>query len=64
MRGVLEFARGDVGERKPCDLNRIVRDACDQVGYEADEIRFAEVGAGRFPRVPLRVADLLDALER
>jgi len=37
VRGVLEFARGDVGERKPCDLNRIVRDACDQVGYEANE---------------------------
>ena len=42
VRGVLEFARGDVGERKPCDLNAIVRDACDQVGYEAAE-REAEI---------------------
>jgi PAS domain S-box-containing protein len=37
VRGVLEFARGDVGERKACDLNRIVRDASAQVAYDAHE---------------------------
>ena len=37
VRGVLEFARGDVGVRKPCDLNRIVRDASDQVAYDAEQ---------------------------
>jgi PAS domain S-box-containing protein len=31
VRGVLEFARGDVEERKPCDLNRIARAVCEQM---------------------------------
>ena len=53
VRGVLEFARGDVGERKHCDLNAIVREACDQVGYEAGE---------RDASIELALADALPPL--
>jgi PAS domain S-box-containing protein len=31
VRGVLEFARGDVEDRRLCDLNQIVRKACDNL---------------------------------
>jgi PAS domain S-box-containing protein len=37
VRSVLEFARGDIGDRKRCDLNEIVRKACENLLRDARE---------------------------
>jgi polar amino acid transport system substrate-binding protein len=37
VRGVLEFAGGDSGSRKPCDLNQILRSAREQALPDATE---------------------------
>jgi PAS domain S-box-containing protein len=37
VRGVLEFARADEAEKKPCDLNLVVRGAVEQVATQVAE---------------------------
>jgi PAS domain S-box-containing protein len=51
VRGVLEFARGDDGERHPCDLNQIAKVVLAEVADEVAE-RGAEVALELAPGLP------------